>query len=73
VKTSPAAIQELVSYINKEVTQIKLEMKVNGPDHKYYTYWEDRLQYCEQEKAKLWSIMGKNIPKRDRSNGNRRL
>ena len=48
-------------------------MKVNGPDHKYYTYWEDRLQYCEQEKAKLWSIMGKNIPKRDRSNGNRRL
>jgi len=72
LNTSPAAIQTLISYINKEVTQLKLEMKTRGPEHKHYQYWCDRLDYCEQEKAKLWSLMGKKIPKRDKSNGNKK-
>ena len=72
MNTSPQAIQELVSYINKEVTNLKREMKLGGPDHEHYEYWTERLQYCEQEKAKLFALMGKKIPKRDRSNGNKK-
>ena len=72
MNTSPAAISELISYINKEVTQLKLEIKTKGPEHEHYQYWCDRLAYCQQEKSKLWSMVGKKIPKRDRTNGNKR-
>ena len=62
MNTNPATIAELVSYINREVRQLKLEMKVKGPEHPNYQYYVDRLAFCEDHKAKLYAMTGKEIP-----------
>jgi len=62
MNTNPATIAELVSYINREVRQLKFEMKLKGPDHPNYEYYQSRLAKCEAEKQKLYDMTGKNIP-----------
>ena len=57
--TNPATIAELVSYINREVTQLKFEMKLKGKEHPNYNYYVDRLAYCESKKAELYAMTGK--------------
>jgi len=37
-------------------------MKLKGPDHPNYEYYQSRLAKCEAEKQKLYDMTGKNIP-----------
>jgi len=61
MNTNPATIAELVSYINKEVTQLKFEMKMRGKDDPNYDYWVERLAFCEKKKSELYAMTGKNV------------